>query len=137
MKKSMVKFFSVLLALVLAVSVTPVAALASAAAHTHDYVQCGFGTDISLYDDEYHRVIKYTDYSCSCGNSYSELNLDYKEKHTPMVGSKVYLGSYVGENDLIYSTYQYTCIDCKGDYYKDVEGKSSEFTSLNAEIFAE
>lgn len=126
MNKTRVRLLSLTLALLFLLSAVPFAALADeeidpAAVHTHSFTT-SLGSGYAAYSNTKHSVLTYRVFTCSCGYSYREIidSETYQELHTAKLGSKVFLGTRLGDSGEIITVYQFTCSVC-GNTYTDTE----------------
>lgn len=122
MKKSIVKSLSVFLALVLILSVLPMAAFAAETEHTHTFRKTEARYAYQYLDNSYHEYVCYNKYECVCGeDSFSICEIiDEQVPHLPKAGSRVYQNSYIDASGNTVETYRYTCRDCGSYYYMTV-----------------
>lgn len=119
--KNNVRLLTLALALLLLLSAVPFSALADeevepAAVHTHSYYLAGDAYEYDYVSNTHHRKTTYQVKTCSCGYSLRTRLDDSLEVHYAEIGSKTYLGTYIGENERAYDLYQLTCRHCGGTY---------------------
>ena len=121
MMKPNVRLLTVFLALLLLISTVPLAVLAEeevepTAIHSHTYTTY-LKNDYVWKNNSCHYYASLKVYTCSCGYSYNEiLGQGNDTPHYAEIGSKTYLGTFIGENERAYDLYELTCRDCKGTY---------------------
>lgn len=116
MKKSIVKTLSAFLALVLILSILPMAAFA--AEHIHNYnVTTTIGYE--WYSNYEHTKVETHKHLCDCGEVFYE-NHRENGAHAALPGSGVNLGSYMGDDGSTITTYRYTCKACGFTYTRSV-----------------
>ena len=118
MRKNNIKKISFVFALVLVLSmVLPMAAFA--AGHIHNYIittKPGY----EWYSNEKHAVLEIHKHECACGAVFYETHIVSYSPHSPLPGSAVNMGSYIGDDGSTVTVYRYTCKNCKGSYTKEV-----------------
>lgn len=117
------RLLSLALALLLLLSAVPFAALADeevepAAVHTHTYATSYGNESLVWYDNVYHANIREKYRICSCGYSETIREVVSKEAHSPVAGSRTYVGSRLGDEGGVVNIYEYTCITCGGKFTK-------------------
>lgn len=120
MKKSVVKALAALLALVLVISSTPVAVLASESVHTHNLFETDTFYSYAPYDNSKHIRILNQNYACACGYETYAAKESGKQAHDAMPDSGLYLGSYARDDGRTVSSYQFTCKLCSDTYTREV-----------------
>lgn len=119
--KPNVRLLTMFLALLLLISTVPLAALAEeevepTAVHSHVYAT-HLENAYEWVSNTNHDCVTYTVYTCSCGFTKKDNRVyNYTASHYAELGSKTYLGTFIGENERAYDLYELTCRDCKGTY---------------------
>lgn len=112
------KKISFVFALVLILSmVLPMAVFA--AGHIHNYIittKPGY----EWYNNENHAKVETHKHECACCAVFYESHIVSYSPHSPLPGSGVNMGSYIGDDGSTVTVYRYTCKDCKGSYTKEV-----------------
>lgn len=120
MKKSIVKFLCTFLVLVLMLSTTTMAVFAAETAHSHTYVVTDGGNGFLYKDNSYHYYGHFENHACTCGYSYQDFDPYYTSLHVATPGSGQLVGSTVGDDGRMLSTYQYICKTCYSAYMVNV-----------------
>lgn len=119
MRKNNIKKISFVFALVLILSmVLPMAVFA--AGHIHNYIVTETSFHNEWYSNEEHARVETHKHECSCGAVFYESHIIDYYSHTPLPGSAVNMGSYIGDDGSTVTVYRYICKDCQGSYTKDV-----------------
>ena len=119
--KPNVRRLTVFLALLLLISTVPPAALAEeevepTAVHPHSYYISEDQAAYAYLNNTQHKKSIYSVRTCSCGYSERTLKDVVYENHYAELGSKTYLGTFIGDNNRSYDLYQLTCRHCGGTY---------------------
>lgn len=126
MNKTRARLLSFALALLLLLSAVPFVALADeevepAAACSHSYSPMDSSRITKKISEKEHGTYDVTTKMCTlCGHTTSESSLISKGYHSAMLGSRVLLSSYLGNNGELICIYQFTCSICN-DTYKVTE----------------
>ena len=119
LRKNNIKKISFVFALVLVLSmVLPMAAFA--AGHIHNYIVTETSFRREWYNNENHAKVETHKHECACGAVFYESHIVSYSPHSPLPGSAVNMGSYIGPDGSTVTVYKYTCKICQGSYTKEV-----------------
>lgn len=119
MSKNNMKKISFVFALVLILSmVLPMAVFA--AGHIHNYIVTETSFRSEWYNNENHAKVETHKHECACGAVFYESHIVSYSPHSPLPGSGVNMGSYIGPDGSTVTVYKYTCKICQGSYTKEV-----------------